>query len=191
MNHDQMHGNGAPDPGGARWWRMAVVLAAIAVAALLAVACGSDTHPSGALPSQSQNTAVTLSSFATCMRSHGDPTFYFTRQTGTPSPRPSTETVVWVDGYSAEFDPSSSGFQSAQKACQHILPFDTTSGTETHQQFLSAVKAAACMRRHGYPTWPDPNPAAPGFSFPAGIDTNSTQFQAAGKACGVTPPPAG
>jgi hypothetical protein len=187
MNHEQMNGNGAAHRGGVRWSRTAVVVAAITVTAQLAAACGSSTPPSGSVPGPSQNTAVTLSSFASCMRSHGDPTFYFIRQTGAPSPPPSTETVIGVDGYFAEFDPSSSGFQSAQKACQHILPFDTTSGgTETHQQFLSALKAAACMRRHGYPNWPDPNQAAPGVSFPSGIDMNSTQFQAAAKTCGVT-----
>jgi hypothetical protein len=41
------------------------------------------------------------------------------------------------------------------------------------------------MRSHGYPDWPDPDPNHLGFRIPGSIDTNSTQFQAAAKTCGV------
>lgn len=48
------------------------------------------------------------------------------------------------------------------------------------------IKAAACMRTHGYPGWPDPalrnGQISPGT--PTNIDMNSPQFQAAQKACG-------
>src|SRR5487761_1393151 len=53
----------------------------------------------------------------------------------------------------------------------------------------SALKAARCMRSHGYPNWPDPtvqNGLVPNF-VPAGIDVNSPHFQATAKACGAGP----
>ena len=40
---------------------------------------------------------------------------------------------------------SSPGFQSAQNACQHLLPQGTPpTGAELHQQFISALKSARC-----------------------------------------------
>jgi hypothetical protein len=84
-----MKNDSGPPPGDARPWRTAAVFAALAATALLAAACGGGgSHASGSGPNPDQNFAVALDAFASCMRSHGDPNFYFTRQTGTPSPRP-------------------------------------------------------------------------------------------------------
>jgi len=92
-------------------------------------------------------------------------------------------------------DPSSPGFQPAQSACQHWLPRGTPpTGPELHQQFLSAVRSARCMRSHGYPDWPDPQVlnGRVGIGFPSsGIDVNSPQFQSAAKACGQPVPSSG
>jgi hypothetical protein len=46
-------------------------------------------------------------------------------------------------GWFAEAD-AGAQFQAAQKACQHLLPFGNAQGTETHQEFLEALKAAQC-----------------------------------------------
>ena len=62
-------------------------------------------------------------------------------------------------------------------------------GTETHQEFLNALKSASRMRSHGYPNWPVPSPNVSGVWVPPGVDTNSTQFRAAAKTCGVPVPP--
>ena len=80
----------------------------------------------------------------------------------------------------------------AMKACRHLLPHGTPpSAAELHQAFIQGVKAAQCMRSHGYPTWPDPTDQY-GYNTqplpPANIDTSSPQFQAAAKACGVSLP---
>ena len=83
-------------------------------------------------------------------------------------------------GWFAEAD-FNAQFQTAQKACQHLLPFGNAQGTETHQEFLNALKSAACMRSHGYPNWPDPNPNVAGVSVPTGVDTKSTQFRVRGE----------
>jgi hypothetical protein len=90
---------------------------------------------------------------------------------------------------------SSPGFQTAQNACQHLLPQGTPpTVAELHQQFISALKSARCMRFHGYPNWPDPQVmnGPVGIGFPSsGIDANSPQFQSAAKTCGEPVPPSG
>jgi hypothetical protein len=178
---DQKNTNSARRPGGARPWRAAAVGAALAVTALVAACSGGGSHAPGSGSNRDQNLAVALDSFASCIRSHGVPGFHFT--TSTPSP-PSGWDVLGIDGYNAEYDPAP-GFEAAQRACQHLNPGGMTPPHETHQQFLKAVKSAKCMQSHGYPDWPDPNPTRLGFRVPDSIDTNSTQFQAAAKTCGL------
>jgi hypothetical protein len=176
---------------GARLRRAAAIIAALALTGLLAAACGGGgPRPSGSGPSSDQSLAAVLDSFASCMRSHGEPDFYFTHSVTPPGPPQPGQLVLGFRGFFATAD-SGAQFQSAQKACRHLLPFGNASGSPTHQEFLSAVKAAQCMRSHGYPSWPDPNPNANGVSLPAGVDANSTQFQAAAKTCGVSVPPGG
>lgn len=179
--------------GGVRPRWIAAVVAALVVPGLLVAACdGEGPHPAGPGANSSQNMAVVLDSYASCMRGHGVPNFYFTHAAAPPSaPPPGT----FVLGYRGWFAEAASGaqFRSAQKACQHLLPFGKAQGTETHQEFLNALKSAQCMRSHGYPNWPDPDPDSDvgGFWVPAGVDTKSTQFQAAAKTCGEPVPPGG
>jgi hypothetical protein len=180
-------------PGSSCLLRRAAMIAALAVTALLAAACGGGgSHASAASPTGGQSIAQAVASYAACIRSHGEPNLYFSRQTGTPAPPASGEmAVLFVDGYVAEFNPNSPQFRSAQKTCQHLMPGGDPSTGETHQQFLHWLKAAVCMRTHGYPNWPDPSANANGFTVPAGVDANSTQFQAAAKTCRVPVPPGG
>jgi hypothetical protein len=52
-----------------------------------------------------------------------------------------------------------------------------------------ALPYSQCMRAHGVPNFPDPDPNTPGKPFgalalsQAGVDTSTPQFQAASKAC--------
>jgi hypothetical protein len=186
-----MNDNGGHHPVGARPWRTAAVIAAMVVTGLLAAACGGGgQRSSGSGPSSGQNLAVVLDSYASCVRSHGVPNFYFTHMAAPPSAPPPGEFVLGFRGWFAEAD-SDAQFQSALKACRHLLPFGNAQGTETHQEFLNALKAAECMRSHGYPNWPDPNPNVSGIWVPTGVDTKSPQFQAAAKTCGASVPPGG
>jgi hypothetical protein len=194
MNKDEQQNNSnGPRPGWARAWRAAGVVAALALTALLAAACGGGGS-SGS--SSDQNMTAQLEAFASCVRSHGIPGFYFTRQTGTPSPPPAGTAPGAVmarnfNGYSVEFDPSSPVFEAAEKACLHLAPFfDRTPPRESHQEFLQALKSVDCLRSHGYPNWPDP-PHELGVSIPAGVDTSTPQFQAADKTCRLGAPPGG
>jgi hypothetical protein len=199
---DQANSNTRPRVGGARPWRVVPLAAALAVTALLAAACsgggshapasgsnGGGSHAPGRGSNPDQNLAVALDSFASCMRSHGLPGFYFTRQSSPPSPPPS-DSVVGFHGYYVAFDPNSPVFQAAQTTCSHLFPSTgglTGSGAGTHQQLLHALKVVACMHSYGYPNWPDP--VGGRVVYPAGVDTHSAQFQTANKACGLGAPP--
>lgn len=133
--------------------------------------------------------------FSQCMRSHGLPNF--------PDPSPGGG-FVFPAG--SGVTPGSPAFQAAQAKCQKYNPAPPGlgAGTQTHpaQQWLSQmVRAAACMRRHGYPDFPDPRTSIPSdafgpggtgvisnidgviFLFPSSIDTTSPQFYRAADAC--------
>jgi hypothetical protein len=132
------------------------MLIAAAGLALLA-ACGgspSSAGPGGATGSPS---AVTYSH---CMRSHGVPGFPDPGGSGAV-PKTSAQTL----------GVSTSRFQAAQDACQHLLPAAASSQQQAQQcllagdcppalvrQMLTADRAfARCMRSHGVPSWPDPS----------------------------------
>jgi hypothetical protein len=167
-------------------------VAALAGAAVLVAACGgggSHGPESGAASGQTLSQA--LDAYASCIRGHGVPDFYFSRQAGTPSPPPAGVDAMDFHGWIAMAD-LTPRFQAAQKTCRHLLPAHIPPTTaELHQQFVQALKAARCMRAHGYPDWPDPvanlPAAAAQAGAPPGVDTGSPHFQAAAKACGVGP----
>jgi len=172
-------GTGSPDPRQAAR-RRAGLLAALAGSALLVAACGGGPPPAGPGAAIGPDLSVQLDAYAQCVRAHGVPDFYISRMGSTPPPPGQTQVIFrrWV----VPADPS----RSAQKACQHLLPVRTPSTAETHQQFLQALKAARCMRSHGYPNWPDP-PQGGGVPVPTGSETSSPRFQATARACGAAP----
>jgi hypothetical protein len=162
--------------------------AALAGIALLAAACGSRPADPGA--STPANFAQALGRYAHCMRTHGEPGTYITRAPASPAPG---VTLLIFHGFAVNgVNTSSPQFGPAMNACQHLLPHGTPpDAAQQHQAFVQALKTARCMRAHGYPDWPDPQ-AGPGYNFqarpPSSIDTSSPQFQAAGRACGVSLP---
>ena len=100
MNH-----HSGRHPGGVRPWRTAAAIAAMAVTGLLAAACGGGgSHPSGSGASSSRSLAVVLDPYASCMRSHGVPNFYFTHLTAPPGAPPPGEFVMGFHGWFAEAD---------------------------------------------------------------------------------------
>jgi hypothetical protein len=163
-------------------------LAVLAGTVLIVTACGGGgSHPAGsaASPGPAQQLAI----FAKCMRSHGAADFYFSRQVGALSPPAPGQLVMDRHGYTVRVDDTAQ-LRAAQQACQHLFPGTPASAGEQHQQFLNALKAAACMRSHGYPGWPGPQ-QQDGRNFqprpPVGVDTSSPRFQSVAKACGVGP----
>jgi hypothetical protein len=119
--------------------------------------------------------------FAACMRAHGVPNF--------PDPQVSTsgnEVKVAV-----RVTPAITGnphFNSAQQACNKLLPGGGPGKGSGHQispqeqsQFL---KAAACIRTHGIPNFPDPTFSGGGVHVSQqGINLHSPQARAAEEAC--------
>lgn len=71
---------------------------------------------------------------------------------------------------------------SANDACKNLLRRGGNDGTPADRQekFAFALEVARCLRLHGFPKFPDP----PDQNLSgAGIDPNSTQFQAAEASC--------
>ncbi len=80
---------------------------------------------------------------------------------------------------------SNPNYASADSSCKSLLPNGGSGkGTQDESQLL---QIAQCMRSHGVPNYPDPNPnptVNPRVQLAqAGIDVNSPQFQAASQTC--------
>jgi len=162
--------------------------AALTAVAVLAAGCGAGSHGPGSDAASGQTLSQQLDAYASCIRGHGVPDFSFSRQAGAPSPPPPGVDAMDFHGWIAMADPTPR-FQAAQKTCRHLLPARMPPTTaELHQQFVQALKAARCMRSHGYPDWPDPVANLPAAAAaPPGVDASSPRFQATAKACGVGP----
>ena len=106
---------------------------------------------------------------------------------------PKTASATW-DGSAAVVSAlkavSTAIANAAQKDCAHVLPAGEGLGgqvvhpiTTQDQQYY--LKAVACMRRHGFPTFPDPIFSGGSISLPStpGIDTQSPQFIRASTNC--------
>jgi hypothetical protein len=179
---------GQPWPRARRAGVLAAVLAGVA---LLAAACGGGSTPNGAANSGPGGVTVQkIDSFAACMRGHGVANFYLSPRSGTSNSGSSSQPVLSILGYQVTgVNPQTLQFQSAMKACRHVLGIKPPSTAVEHKQFVQLLKSAACMRSHGYPDWPDPSLGPNGQGImdpgpPPGVDVNSPRLQAAAKTCG-------
>lgn len=162
---------------------VALVLAALASLGLIAAGCG---NPSSQEVAQVDSTATTTTSsespggsssanpaaFSACMRSHGVPEF----------PDPDSDGRI---RFRDPTDPESSRFRAARQACRKLEPEESPlTPAEQAQEQAQLLKFAACMRAHGLPKFPDPQPTG-GLSIDknSGLDPSSQQFKAAEKAC--------
>jgi hypothetical protein len=114
------------------------------------------------------------------MRSHGVPKFPDPDSSG-GVPKPAV-----VSAFEAV---SKSQADRAQNACNHLLPAGGLSGqpvqTITPQDQRDYLEAAACMRSHGFPDFPDPTFRNNNeqINIPASINQNSSQFMNAATLC--------
>jgi hypothetical protein len=140
-----------------------VTFAIIGTAALLTACSGNPSSAGSGSPTVSgSTTAPSAVAYSACMRSHGVPTF--------PDPD-SDGNLPKADAH--RFGVSGSQLQTAEQACQHLLP---NSGSAVDagsvQQCMEAGdcpqglvqhtlteerRFAQCMRAHGVPNWPDPS----------------------------------
>lgn len=148
--------------------RTGSLAAALAGVAMLAAACGGGS-PAGSGPGNGQTPYQQALAYAQCMRAHGDPGF----------PDPNSQGLF--------SHPAGPEYQSAGRACGHLLPSQPLTTAQKQQHVGQALKFSACMRSHGVPSFPDPIIAqggtAVGFRPPRNIDQNSPQFQSAIRAC--------
>jgi hypothetical protein len=178
-------GTGAPRRWRQAWPRRAGLLAVMAGVVLLTVACsnspstGSSGSPqsTGAAPSASSNAVA----FAQCMRAHGVPSY----------PDPSSVSGPIDEN---QLGVSDTVYETAKTTCDRLYPQPQSAGITTAQQQqveAQLLKFAECMRSHGLPSFPDPNPAStiwgPGggklFTLPSSINPHSSQFTSAENAC--------
>jgi hypothetical protein len=119
--------------------------------------------------------------YSACMRAHGVPDF--------PDPKVSTngnEVKVAV-----RVTPGITGnpkFNSAQKACSKLIPGGGPGPGSNHpispKEQSQYLKAAACIRTHGIPNFPDPTFSGGGVHVShKGLDLNSPQALKAEEAC--------
>jgi hypothetical protein len=158
-------------------------LAALAGTVLLAAACSGGSHSSSTSPAQ--RTAKAMNVFAQCMRGHGQANFYYANPRSVASS--STSVFSLGQGYFVTgVTPQSPQFQSALASCKQLLP-PVPTRVVTKQQLDRDLKFVACIRAHGFPSYPEPdvqNGQLVQKPLPSSIDTSSPQFEAALKACG-------
>lgn len=169
--------------------RPLAVLAAMALAALLLGACGSNgpaasgSSSTGATNSASDtspgnSTSANVSQaekFSQCMRTNGINAF----------PDPNSSGQLTIDGIAngTSIDPNSPAFQQALTACKSLEPAGFMGTQRTPAQQAAALKFAQCMRDNGITSFPDPTPTGPiiGVSGARSIPG----FEAALQKCGA------
>jgi hypothetical protein len=183
------------EPNMVRCRRPLILASVIAFAAfsLLAAGCGGGGSPGVASVTSSTTAATatqngtttaqkgTLASafaFARCMRSHGIPNW----------PDPNSSGVFDNKAKLRSLGVSVSRVRALEQgACNIPLPSGGQSQgqTITRADRADYLKAAACMRSHGFGDFPDPTFPNNGvqLSIPSSINQNSSQFTSAATIC--------
>jgi hypothetical protein len=78
---------------------------------------------------------------------------------------------------------SSQTFQTAQRACVKYYAPTTPSTQVSSAKMQKLLAVSRCMRSHGVPSFPDPNPTTGELSTPTGLNTHSPEVVAALEAC--------
>jgi hypothetical protein len=166
--------------------KTALILASISTV-LLTAGCGggsSGPHVAAGSATPGATPATSALAYSRCMRSHGVADF--------PDPN-SNGDVALNAGPGSDLDFNDPRFKAAEGACRQLEP---THGTPAQQarDYANGLRFAACMRSHGVPAFPDPQPpgtgpvtqsnaAGAGSAGPGGVDPRSPQFAAASAAC--------
>jgi hypothetical protein len=107
------------------------------------------------------------SKYASCMRAHGVVDF------PDPTPGPLGGFGFKIQGGpNSSLDPGSARFKAADQACKRYLPNQGVPPQLTAAQQQAFLNWAACIRAHGFPSFPDPSFSGGGvrirISAPAG-----------------------
>jgi hypothetical protein len=143
----------------------------LAVGTLLAGcgAGGGTSQPSagGAAGSDPHDTDVSV--IVACYRSHGDPGF--------PDPVYDPGDGRWHFAISPNSAPV-----GTRQACQHLFPSGNPSPPVPQAQFQQLVRLAQCIRQHGVPSWPDPDPDG-AYGLPPSLQQKTPAYAHAATAC--------
>lgn len=143
---------------------------------------GSSSSGSSGSKSGSTSPGGQAVAYSECMRAHGVPNF----------PEPKISSNGNEHKVAIRVTPAITGnpqFKPAQQACSKLLPGGGPGEGSNHpistQEQSQYLKAAACIRVHGVPNFPDPTFSGGGVHLPktAGIDPHSPQVRAAEEAC--------
>ena len=104
-----------------------------------------------------------------CYRAHGDPGF--------PDPVYDPSDGRWHFAVSPGTAPV-----STRQACQHLFPSGNASPPVPQAQFQQLVRLAGCLRQHGVPNWPDPDPDG-AFGLPPSLQQKTPAYVQAARAC--------
>jgi hypothetical protein len=148
------------------------ISAVLTMMALGVVACSSSGPGSTPDAGSSAVTTAQLVKFAQCMRAHDVKNF--------PDPVNGAFSFSRVGPDSV--DPKSPAFQAAKAACIHLVPGEAQRPTVTAQDLAAGDKLAACMRSHGFPSFPDPN-SQNVFDVPKSINIALPSYQSAFSTC--------
>jgi hypothetical protein len=163
----------------ARRYRVPSLAAMIASLAVMAAGCGGGRGSSGVAHLGTSTAPSTGSAgvsgspspeaYASCMRSHGVPTF------------PDLTTKGHVSS-SRIPNLNSPQYRKAQELCRSLLPrgYTMQGGSMTAAQQAQLLKYSRCMRAHGVRSFADPTSSGLTLS---GVDPSSPRFQAAQNAC--------
>jgi hypothetical protein len=121
-----------------------------------------------------------LVEYARCMRSHGVASFPDSASFGSSAGiRAAKGQIAQVSASEA----SSPTFQAAQRACSQYAPTQRPAPHVSAQELQKLLAVSRCMRAHGVPNFPDPNPNTGDFAVPAGLSKTSPIVLAAVRAC--------
>jgi len=155
-----------------------LVCGAMLAASAVLAGCASDGGSAGAATTRSGGAPDTsLTSLIACYRAHGDPSF--------PDPVYDPSDGRWHYAISPNSAPA-----STRQACQRLMPNMTASPPVPQAQFQELVRLAQCIRQHGVPNWPDPDPDG-GFGLPPSLQQKTPAYARAAQACARLMPSGG
>ncbi|MBV9802022.1 MAG: hypothetical protein JO130_02465 [Solirubrobacterales bacterium] len=143
--------------------------------------CGGGAHVSA--PSKAMSAALT---YASCMRSHGVPDFPDPNGQGEFQLRPSVRVENGSSTPVGDLTASSPALQAAQQACGSLgSAGQQVTQAQEEPAFQKALKAAACMRAHDVPGYPDPKliDGSIDQEFNGRFNPGSPAFQRAARKC--------
>jgi hypothetical protein len=169
-------------------WRLkrtalrALALVGVVGLSLLAAACGGGSSSANVAQigttSANHSRAHDPQAYSACMRSHGVPNFPDPGGTGQIrlDPRKLAGSGIDVD---------SPRFKRAARACRKLQPkrASATARQPTAAQQQAMLRFARCMRSHGVPNFPDPQPGGALDLAQKVAAPNSPQFKAAERTC--------